>query len=52
MNTTSGDKLPVMVYIYGGGDSIGQIYDSAYNPTGLVLQSVKQGTPVMYVAMK
>ena len=51
-NTTSADKLPVMVWIYGGGDSIGQIYDQAYDPTGLVLSSAAQDTPVIYVAMK
>lgn len=31
--TQANAKLPVMVYIYGGGDTIGQIYDGAYNPT-------------------
>ena len=51
-NTTSTDKLPVMVWIFGGGDSIGQIYDQAYNPTGLVLGSAAQGTPIIFVAMK
>lgn len=50
--TGSGDKLPVFVWIYGGGDSIGQIYDEAYDPTGLITNSVNQKTPIIYVAMK
>ncbi|TVY91626.1 Secreted lipase [Lachnellula willkommii] len=50
-NTSSTAKLPVMVYIYGGGDSIGQIYDSAYNPTILVSGAASNGFPIIYVAM-
>jgi carboxylesterase type B len=50
-NTTSEDSLPVMVYIYGGGDTIGQIYDSAYDPTYLVSSAAQKGFPVIYVAM-
>ncbi|KAJ9606016.1 hypothetical protein H2200_009865 [Cladophialophora chaetospira] len=49
--TGAGDKLPVFVWIFGGGDSIGQIYDSAYDPTGLITNSVNQKTPIIYVAM-
>ena len=44
-------KLPVMVYIYGGGDTIGQIYDEAYDPGALVLASVEKHSPVIYAAM-
>jgi carboxylesterase type B len=51
-NTLSDAKLPVMVYIYGGGFSSGQIYDRAYNPTGLVVSAAKKGIPVIYVAIK
>ncbi|KAJ6171390.1 hypothetical protein N7470_000457 [Penicillium chermesinum] len=50
-HTNSTAKLPVMVWIYGGGDSIGQIYDGAYNPSGLVVTAAQKGTPVIYVAM-
>lgn len=45
------EKLPVMVFIYGGGDSIGQIYDSAYDPTALITGAQQKGSPVIYVAM-
>lgn len=34
-----------------GGAAIGQIYDQNYIPTGLILNSVAQGTPVIYAAM-
>ncbi|KAJ6127818.1 carboxylesterase [Penicillium samsonianum] len=50
-NTSSTSKLPVMAYIYGGGDSIGQIYDSIYEPGPLISNAVQRGFPVVYVAM-
>ncbi|KAJ5368724.1 carboxylesterase [Penicillium cataractarum] len=50
-NTSRTAKLPVMAFIYGGGDSIGQIYDTAYEPGPLISNAVQQGYPVMYVAM-
>jgi hypothetical protein len=49
--TSPKDKLPVMVYIYGGGDSIGQIYDSAYDPAALITGASQKGYPIIYVAM-
>ncbi|KAJ5584256.1 uncharacterized protein N7459_004056 [Penicillium hispanicum] len=51
VGTAANAKLPVMVYIYGGGDSFGQVYDSAYAPAGLVANSANLGYPVIYVAM-
>ncbi|KAL4873652.1 hypothetical protein BDV12DRAFT_207498 [Aspergillus spectabilis] len=49
--TPASAKLPVMVWIYGGGDSFGQIYDSAYDPTRLVIGAAQKSFPVIYVAM-
>ncbi|KAF9261260.1 alpha/beta-hydrolase [Marasmius fiardii PR-910] len=46
-----GDKLPVMVYIYGGGLFIGHINRASTDPEGLILQSIQNGLPVIYVAM-
>ncbi|KAF9261253.1 alpha/beta-hydrolase [Marasmius fiardii PR-910] len=46
-----GDKLPVMVFIYGGSYVTGHINYAAYNPEKLVLQSVQNGLPVIYAAM-
>jgi carboxylesterase type B len=44
-------NLPVVVFIYGGGFEIGQAYDNVYQPDQLILNSVKNGSPVIYVAM-
>lgn len=43
--------LPVMVYIYGGGDTIGQIYDNAYDPTEMVAKAAQSDSPIIYAAM-
>ncbi|KAF7979258.1 hypothetical protein HWV62_42932 [Athelia sp. TMB] len=49
--TRAGAALPVMVWIYGGGDFIGQIYDQSYTPAGLVLTALANEQPVIYVAV-
>lgn len=49
-NITADAKLPVMVY--GGGWVLGQIYDSSYDPTGLLVNAAKSGFPVIYAAIK
>ncbi|KAK1225804.1 hypothetical protein PQX77_011253 [Marasmius sp. AFHP31] len=46
-----GDKLPVMVFIYGGSMFAGSINDPRHEPDSLVLQSVENGLPVVYIAM-
>ncbi|GAQ44557.1 hypothetical protein AtubIFM56815_004777 [Aspergillus tubingensis] len=51
LNTSPSDRLPVLVWIYGGGDTIGQIYDSAYDPSLLVYGAAQKDVPVIYVAM-
>ncbi|OOF94026.1 hypothetical protein ASPCADRAFT_209264 [Aspergillus carbonarius ITEM 5010] len=50
-HTSPADRLPVLVFIFGGGDTIGQIYDSAYDPTLLVAGAAQKAVPVIYVAM-
>ncbi|PWY75981.1 carboxylesterase [Aspergillus sclerotioniger CBS 115572] len=50
-HTSASDKLPVLVFIFGGGDTIGQIYDSAYDPKLLVAGAAQKDVPVIYVAM-
>ncbi|CAG8979245.1 hypothetical protein HYALB_00013313, partial [Hymenoscyphus albidus] len=47
----SGTKLPVMVYIYGGGLNAGTTYARTTKPDGLVTKSVENGSPVIYVGM-
>lgn len=49
--TTAESKLPVMVYIYGGGLFTGQAYERTQGGEGLVKQSVENGLPVVFVAM-
>lgn len=46
-----GARLPVMVYIYGGGLWNGNINERTNEPDGLIVQSVANGLPVVYVAM-
>ncbi|KAF2083610.1 alpha/beta-hydrolase [Saccharata proteae CBS 121410] len=50
-NLTAGAKLPVMVYIYGGGLFDGNINERTASPNGLILESVANGFPLIYVAM-
>ncbi|KAF7984457.1 hypothetical protein HWV62_14552 [Athelia sp. TMB] len=49
--TPADAALPVMVWIYGGGDFIGQIYDQSYTPAGLVLTALANEQPILYVAV-
>lgn len=49
--TAASANLPVMVWIYGGGDEFGSTNYTTYDPTGLVLGSVLHGTPIVFVAM-
>ncbi|THV00542.1 alpha/beta-hydrolase [Dendrothele bispora CBS 962.96] len=46
-----GEKLPVMVWIYGGGLFSGHINERTNEPDALILQSVANGLPVVFVAM-
>ncbi|KAK7034725.1 hypothetical protein VNI00_012132 [Paramarasmius palmivorus] len=49
--TRAGDQLPVMVWIYGGSLYIGNINDRRHEPEGLILQSIENGKPIVFVAM-
>lgn len=49
--TNASSNLPVMVYLYGGGFTTGSIYQSSYNPAGLLLSAKSHDTPVIYAAM-
>ena len=44
-------NLPVMVWIYGGGDETGAANVSLWEPTNLVVGAAEKGLPVVYVAM-
>lgn len=50
-NTSAKDGLPVMVFIHGGSFWTGQNQEVTITPDGMILQSVKNGLPVIHVAM-
>ncbi|KAI1079557.1 putative lipase [Whalleya microplaca] len=45
------DRLPVLVYLHGGSFWSGQNGEITIAPDGLILESVKNGLPVIHVAM-
>lgn len=49
--SSSKDRLPVMVYIHGGSFWTGQNQEITIAPDGMILESVKNGLPVIHVAM-
>ncbi|KAL7619528.1 hypothetical protein AAE478_010068 [Parahypoxylon ruwenzoriense] len=52
LRTSPSARLPVMVYIYGGGYAFGSIYDDiAYDPLSLVRQDALKRLPIIYVAI-
>ncbi|RVD87381.1 uncharacterized protein DFL_001617 [Arthrobotrys flagrans] len=44
-------KLPVAIFIHGGGFLIGSAHDQRYNMTFLVDQSIKEGTQIISIAI-
>ena len=44
-------KLPVLVWLHGGGDALGSAYDRLYTPDGLVRQAKLNEQPVIYVGI-
>ncbi|POR39521.1 Carboxylic ester hydrolase [Tolypocladium paradoxum] len=45
------DRLPVLVFLHGGSFWTGQNQEVTISPDGMILQSVKNGLPVIHVAM-
>ncbi|KAL4905310.1 hypothetical protein BDW74DRAFT_185327 [Aspergillus multicolor] len=49
--TRGGAKLPVIVWIHGGGHALGSASDILYEPDGLVKHALASGRPVIYVGI-
>lgn len=51
-DVNDGEKLPVMVFIHGGGFIMGANYWPQYDPARLVRMSMEVGMPVVIVEIK
>ncbi|RCI12344.1 hypothetical protein L249_1107 [Ophiocordyceps polyrhachis-furcata BCC 54312] len=49
--TCAQDRLPVMVFIHGGSFWTGQNQEITIAPDGMIVQSVRNGLPIIHVAM-
>lgn len=49
--TCATDRLPVMVYIHGGSFWAGSNHETTILPDGMILESVRNGLPIIHVAM-
>ncbi|PFH59241.1 hypothetical protein XA68_12640 [Ophiocordyceps unilateralis] len=49
--TCAGNRLPVMVFIHGGSFWTGQNQELTIAPDGMIVESVRNGLPVIHVAM-
>ncbi|KAJ7601598.1 lipase [Mycena polygramma] len=49
--TRPGGKLPVVVWLHGGGHALGSGYEVLYEPDGLVKQAAADGQPLVFVAI-
>lgn len=49
--TTAEAKLPVVIWVHGGGVVKGSAYDSHFEPDKLMELSVERGMPIIYVAI-
>jgi len=47
--TRPGDRLPVVVWVHGGGFWIGQNREITNAPDGMILESVENGLPIIHV---
>jgi carboxylesterase type B len=48
---SSDSKLPVVVWVHGGGIIKGSAYDAHFDPENLINLSVASGNPIIYVAI-
>ncbi|KAJ6014578.1 carboxylesterase [Penicillium herquei] len=50
-SSTSDQKLPVVVYLHGGGHVLGSASDILYTPDGLIQEASASGRPLIYVGI-
>ncbi|KAJ3571338.1 hypothetical protein NPX13_g5415 [Xylaria arbuscula] len=50
-DTKADSRLPVAVWLHGGGHALGSAYDVLYEPDGLVRQAALDGQPIIFVAI-
>ncbi|KAI0159790.1 putative lipase [Xylariaceae sp. FL1272] len=48
---SSTSRLPVMVWIYGGSFIVGSTDEPTNRPDGMILESIRNGLPVIHVAL-
>ncbi|KAJ5729941.1 lipase [Penicillium malachiteum] len=49
--STSDRKLPVVVYLHGGGHALGSALEILYTPNGLIEEASASGKPLIYVGI-
>jgi carboxylesterase type B len=49
-NLSSNAKLPVLFWLHGGAYTTNSASDPAFDPTGIILQSIAVGKPIMFVS--
>ncbi|KAI1114929.1 alpha/beta-hydrolase [Nemania sp. NC0429] len=50
-DTKPGAKLPVAVWLHGGGHALGSAYEVLYEPDDMVRQAAADGQPIIFVAI-
>ncbi|KAI0195562.1 lipase [Xylaria flabelliformis] len=50
-DTKASAKLPVAVWLHGGGHALGSAYEVLYEPDGIVRQAALDGQPFIFVAI-
>ncbi|KAH6673519.1 prolyl oligopeptidase-like protein [Halenospora varia] len=52
ITSENGDKVPVVVWIHGGGVVKGNAYDEHFDPSNLLALSISDGKPIIFVSIQ